>query len=306
MPDGAPDPAGGLGPAPVVVHGATAGDVVRAALHADARQLIEHAEAARRGGDAHAVHQARVATRRLRSDLRSFRPFVEDTWAASLRDDLRWLGAALGRARDADVLLARLEARAAALPDGERLALDGVLERLRGQRADAHARLLAALADPRAAALDDRVVVAARAPRLLPDALRPAATVLRPVVRRPWRDLSRAFGALGGHPSDHALHEVRILAKRCRYAAEATAPALGPPARRLARALGRVQDTLGEHQDAVVAREWLTKAAADLTADEAFAVGVLAGLEVAAARDARAALPAAWRRAHARRPATWR
>jgi CHAD domain-containing protein len=307
MPDAAADPIELLGPAPHVAHGATAGDVVRAAIDAATRQLLEHVAVTRRGGaDDHAVHQARVAARRLRSDLRSFRPFVDAAWSDSLRDDLRWLGAALGRARDADVLLARLEARAGALPDADQLAVDAVLDRLRAQRAEARARLLAALDDPRAAALADRLVAAARAPRLSGEASRPASVVLPRIVRRPWRDLARAHAALGDHPSDHALHEMRILAKRCRYAAEASAPALGAPARRLARAVARVQDVLGEHQDAVVAREWLAKAAADLPAAEAFAAGVLAGLEVTAARDARAAFPAAWRRAHRRRPGTWR
>jgi CHAD domain-containing protein len=285
---------------------ATAGDVARHAIHDGVRQLLEQRAGIGRPEDHHAIHQARVATRRLRSDLRSFGPFLEASWTASLRDDLRWLGTALGRVRDTDVLLARLELRAAELPDAERLAVESVLERLRDPRSEAHARLVAALEEPRASALTDRLVVAARAPRLLGAAGSPATRALEPVVRRPWRRLRDAVGALADDPADHALHEVRILAKRCRYATEAVTVVLGRPARRFSRALAALQDTLGEHQDAVVARAWLAKAAADVAAPEAFAAGMLADAEVAAARDARAAFPRAWERVRRRRPATWR
>ena len=59
---------------------------------------------------------------------------------------------------------------------------------------------------------------------------------------------------------------MRIRAKRCRYAAELASPVIGKPARDLAVALARVQDVLGEHQDAVVADAWLAKTAPECSA----------------------------------------
>src|SRR5262249_37197124 len=52
----------------------TLGDVLRAAVAAGYIRLVEHDPVIRTESDPEAVHQARVATRRLRSDLRTFRP----------------------------------------------------------------------------------------------------------------------------------------------------------------------------------------------------------------------------------------
>jgi CHAD domain-containing protein len=99
------------------------------------------------------------------------------------------------------------------------------------------------------------------------------------------------------------LHTVRILAKRCRYAAEASIPVLGKEARRLARATRDLQDTLGELNDAVVAerrlRDWAHGAEAALGA---FAAGELAALERDAASYARGRWPRARKRAKAAAP----
>ena len=90
-------------------------------------------------------------------------------------------------------------------------------------------------------------------------------------------------------PSDAALHEVRIRAKRCRYAAELVEPGDRPAARATSRArCARVQDVLGEHQDAVVADAWLAKAAPECSPAEAYALGMLAEIERGLAVRARA------------------
>lgn len=86
---------------------APAGDVVLAYLAEQVTALREH-EAAVRGGAPDAVHQMRVATRRLRSALRTFRPLLERERTEPVRRELHWLATALGRARDAEVLRDRL------------------------------------------------------------------------------------------------------------------------------------------------------------------------------------------------------
>ena len=281
------------------------GDVIRAAITSSVWRLADHVPVALLGQDTEGVHQARVATRRLRSDLRTFRDFVDGSWAGSLRGELKWLGRELGGARDAEVLLDRLRASAATLPTDDRHAAERVVARLATRREEAREEMLAALGSPRFARLAADLAAAERAPALLPNAATPARLALAGLMDRPWQRLCRAVDALGDEPPDAALHEVRIRTKRCRYAAEAVAPVAGRRARQLARALAAVQDVLGEHQDSVVARRWLRDVASDSPADEVYAAGVLSGLELARSAKARAAFPDAWSDAATERLHGW-
>lgn len=113
-------------------------------------------------------------------------------------------------------------------------------------------------------------------------------------VVRPWRQLTREVEQLSEVPTDHALHRVRILAKRCRYAAEAVSLAAGEPARSFAAKLAKLQTVLGDHQDAVVAEAWLRRAAPNETR-VAMAAGELIMLQRAQRARARAEWMSAWR-----------
>jgi CHAD domain-containing protein len=84
-------------------------DVVRFAVGSGALRLIAHDPVARIGSDPEAIHQARVATRRLRSDLKTLEPIMNRTAVEKIREELRWVGELLGSVRDADVLIARVE-----------------------------------------------------------------------------------------------------------------------------------------------------------------------------------------------------
>jgi CHAD domain-containing protein len=280
----------------------TAGDVVRAAIANSVERFANHEVSIAEGDDPEDIHQARVAARRLRSDLRTFHAFVDSEWSGSLRSELRWLGAELGAVRDTEVMLDRLRRHSDSLPDGEHAAVDVVLRRLVADWKRARQELKTAMLTERYHDLRERLDAAATNPKLGADADGPAKPLLRPVVRKPWRKLKRAVGALSAQPPDEALHEVRIRAKRCRYACEATEDVFGKATRRFARAVADVQDILGEHQDAVVARAWLSKTAEQCGANEAFAAGMLARVEAQAAEAARDAFPRAWKRVEARVP----
>jgi CHAD domain-containing protein len=127
------------------------------------------------------------------------------------------------------------------------------------------------------------------------------------LVRKPWKQLRRAVEALDDDPPDEELHAVRIRAKRCRYAAEAVAPAIGKAAKQFAAAVEGVQEVLGEHQDAVVAGQWLRTHAADGggRVEGAFVAGELAAREDAAADASRAQWPDAWDQAKPKRLRRW-
>jgi CHAD domain-containing protein len=275
---------------------ATGGDVVRYAIAASVDRYMRHEPGVRAAEDPEAVHQARVATRRLRSDLRTFGPLIDEQWTNAIRQELSWLAGLLGGARDADVLGARLQSRIESLPQGDQEGGKKLVAGFQGEWDEARGKLLAALREEPYLRLLERLIEAARSPSLTPEAERPAGEVLRQLLDRPWRSLRRSVQALGEDPVDEALHQVRIKAKRVRYAAEAVAPVLGGAAERFARAAAGLQETLGEHQDAVVTGEILRVRGMSDSGDVAFAAGQLAGLERAAALEARSQWPAAWKR----------
>jgi CHAD domain-containing protein len=297
----------------------TAGEVVTEAIRADIGRLLAHDPLVRLrapvGKDDTAVHQMRVGARRLRSDLRTFSPLVEAEWSRGLRGELSWLAGALGAARDAEVLRARLRRTAGADPLAplDEAAVARIDADLTARHEDALVALDAALASDRYVKLAEALVDATHAPRLTPLASSRASEVLPRLVSRPWRQF--AYGAhgvdgaadLAQDAPDERWHDVRIRGKRARYAVDAVASVLGGTAAELAKALQGVQDLLGEHQDAAIAADtWLSIALADPD-DHALAVtaGRLCERERTAIRAARAQFPAAWREATRRRLVEW-
>jgi len=271
--------------------------LVTATLAGAAAHLVAHDPAVRLGEGPEAVHQARVATRRLRSDLRTLRDLLEPTWTRDLRDELRWLGDLLGAVRDTDVMRELLGVEAARLGADERRIAAEMLDDLAVARHAARLRLLEGLRTPRYLRILDRLVDACRAPALRPDARGPARARVDDLLTGPWRHLDRTAGALADDPTDASLHELRVRTKRLRYACEAVAPVAGARVPSLARRATALQEVLGRHQDAVMASAWLRDAAQRCAnRPEAFTAGELAGLLRAEELATRAAWPRAWRR----------
>lgn len=319
---GAPDPtpkiARALGPraqappdvpVPQVVDGASAGDVARAAIAAGTRRLVAHDPGVRLGGDDEDVHQARVATRRLRSDLATFRPVLDEAWVAEVRAELAWVAGELGAARDADVLLARLQRQAGQLGKADVAQVAALLRSLEAERSDARGRAAAALRTSRYAALLDRLVSGAQSPPFTEVAGEPAVDALPRLVARSWRHLKEAVDEVGDETDDERLHEVRKKAKRCRYACEAVAPVVGKDASKLAGAVAAIQEVLGDLQDAAVAELWLRGHAVGLTgpdaAGRAFSAGLLTGVQRQAASEARRAWLGTWKKASKKKLRAW-
>jgi CHAD domain-containing protein len=296
---------------------ASVAELVRNDLVASTLRLLRHEAAIRLGRstdgsptdtpgwDHEEVHQARVATRRWRSTLRTFGSVVDQDWSGKLGAELSRLAALLGAVRDADVLLARLQGDLKALPEADVEAGRRLLRRLVTARAAEHRRLLAVMGQPHYAGLLSDLIGAAGAPVVLPDAAQPAEQAVPPLVRRRWRRLRDAVLKAGDHPSDEALHQIRIRAKRCRYAVEAAEPVFEEQARTFAKAVAGVQEVLGEQHDAVVAAGWLRQAATSARRDEAFAAGQLVAVERARAAAARERWPALWATASRKRLRSW-
>lgn len=289
-----------------------AGDVVLAYLRTHAQALIS-LEAGVRADEPGSVHQMRVAARRLRATLRSFRQVIPAADSALLTAELRWLGQALGRARDDEVIAAQLRDTLRTVP-AEQL-IGPVQARVQGhfapRRAASRAALLEALDAPRYTALLAELDRLTHEPPRGPKAAAPARTVLPAAVRRAYRQARRRMRQARHTPAgagrDLALHQARKSARRARYAAEAAAPVAGPPARRFARQMKHMQAVLGDHHDTVVARQEARALGigAHLAGENAFTYGLLHERETHSAEHLDRRARRNWRHASRRRYRKW-
>jgi CHAD domain-containing protein len=284
---------------------ASSGNLVRAAIASSVLRLLESDPGTRLGKDPEGVHQCRVAVRRLRSDLRTFGPLLDEAWTASLRDELKWLGGSLGGVRDADVLLEGLRERALALPDLLRRPAERLLRRLRTEHDERREALLEDMRGDRYSRLLDRLVEAAAHPALTPDASESAESAIPALAASPWHALRKIAEEMPEEPADEDLHRLRIKTKRARYAAEAVQTIGGRPVARFAKAAEKLQDVLGKHQDAVVSTEWLRRHVTRASGPVAFAAGALATTYWTEAAAARQEWPKAWKRLAKRTPKEW-
>jgi len=280
----------------------TAADLVRHAIANSVAALLRHDPGVRLGDDPEDIHRARVATRRLRSQLRTFRRVLDPGWANALREDLRWLADGLGEVRDKQVLAERLRGRITTLPEGDAAAVVELAAQLEVESEEARGRLVLDMRSDRYIALLERLVDAARNPSLAGAGDQPASDTATALATRDWKRLRKGVRALGDDPADGDLHHVRILAKRTRYAAEAAEPVLGKPATRFAEAVTALQDVLGDHQDSVTAQQWLRRAA---EGPSAFVAGELSALEHDAAAADRSRWPKIWKKVARKRLRRW-
>ncbi|MFC6061873.1 CYTH and CHAD domain-containing protein [Streptomyces ochraceiscleroticus] len=279
----------------------TAEEIILRYLTRQVRAITELDPAVRRDLP-DSVHQMRVATRRLRSALRSYATVLDRAATDPLGAELKWLAAELGIDRDAEVLTARIHEALAALP--KELRPGPVRTRLRtwtqAHRKGSRKHLIAVLDGERYLTLLNSLDALITDPPRARAATRPADRVLPKAVERDFRRLAghiaTALAAPPGHDRDLALHEARKAAKRTRYAAEAARPELGRPAKELAARMTELQELLGDHQDGVVAREALRDLAAQAHAagENAFAYGVLYAREESRATTREHELPALW------------
>jgi CHAD domain-containing protein len=251
-----------------------------------------------------AVHQLRVAARRLRSALASFRKLMDGPAPGSLRAELQWLAGTVGGARDTEVMLGRLRELVSAEPPALLLGpvAQQIEENLGAVHHEARAAGLAALDSDRYFRLLDALEAFLAHPPLTVAAGRGSRQTIGELVSAERRRLKKAVraatGATGTAQEDAALHEVRKSAKRLRYAAEAAAPVFGKQASWLAQAAEGIQEVLGDLQDSVVTRETLRTLAAQSAAGggNGFSYGRLHALEQQRGEDARARFHLAWRK----------
>jgi len=257
---------------------------LRGRLRHQLAEIERHDPGTRLGRAPESLHDMRVGVRRLRALLRAGRELVaSDT--VELDERLKELGRILGEVRDLDVLLARLDAEAAELGGGDAKRAASLLAALRTERSGSRSRLLGALrSDEYLALLDDTA-------RTI-DELEPSgsAATLDELTDKAAAKLRKAVRKLPEEPANEELHAVRKKGKRARYAAELAGRD------KLVKRAKKLQDVLGEHQDAVVAAERLRELAVGAAPEQALVAGRLVEREEKRRLEARAAWPKAWRK----------
>ena len=275
----------------------SAGEVVQAAIARSVARYLMHDPGLVTGIDPEDVHQARVALRRLRSDLKTFSPLLDPSWSEGIAAEATWLATHLGAVRDAEVLRERLEVAAAELPESDREGIVGLLAHLDVARDEARRALLMARDSDRFVTTMGLFVAAAQAPALTTASTSPAKRTIPMLIRRPVRKAIATAKGLPQRPSDAQLHDLRKRAKRVRYAADVAGGVSGnrARARALAASAARLQSVLGDHQDAAVMRAWLAATARDATPMAAFVAGQLHANQLDALNAGRRGWRSAWK-----------
>ncbi len=225
-----------------------------------ARKLYKHLPGALEGEDPHHVHQARVATRRLRASLQATAPAYRIKPVKRLRKQLRRLAQALGAVRDYDVLLQRVREDIEELPAPERPPLQAVVDQMQRERDDAHAALVAEIQHKRTAALLDNLNYFLLCPI---EDVEAQADELPLLVRHYagsaiWQRFEevRRFETLMPQASSTQLHELRIACKHLRYTLELFEPALPKAGEDSIGRVTAMQEHLGVLHDIDVAIEY--------------------------------------------------
>ncbi len=221
----------------------------RAWMAARLADVERHRGSVQSAQDPKAVHDTRVATRRLRAALRLFGRGAK---AAKADRAIRRLQDALGEVRDLDVQQHAFETLAA-IARGRELAVMGEIRRQLGaQRADRLEALAAAVTR-----------WSARAPGVLRSlqSLRPKGKLgghrLRRKLVEGIEDLEERVNAALEDPSPLPVHELRIALKRFRYELEFLEPAMPDETAEIREALVPLQEGLGNLHDADVRVAWV-------------------------------------------------
>ena len=241
--------------APIKVHdGMTVGEAFELIVHSCLKHYRLNEPLVIRRSKPEALHQARVALRRLRSAFTLFRPAIEDVEFQHLRHELRWFTAQMGEARNLDVFLARgvqEEERPKLILRRER-AYEVVADAMNSHKAR---RLL----------IDLVAWTAIGAWRLGKPASRPITGFANRRLDRLWRSIAGA-GRDIAHMDDSTRHGLRIQIKKMRYAVDFL-NGLYPDSRavekRFATAVAELQERLGDLNDLATAQKLVDRPLTD-------------------------------------------
>jgi CHAD domain-containing protein len=232
------------------------------------RRMLYNEPGTRLGEDIEALHDMRVATRRMRAAFRVFGEYYQPKAVSPYLKGLKRTGRALGPVRDLDVFREKVRTYLSTLPESHQGSLDGFLAALETRREAARQRLLAYLDSDKYARFRERfgqfVETEGMGSRIFtldggephPYRVRhiaPVAVYERLAAVRAYDEWVRpARPDMPGPPLER-LHALRIACKGLRYTLEFFREVLGPDSKAVIKEIVKMQDHLGNLQDAVVA-----------------------------------------------------
>ena len=265
----------------------TLGEVAFAVLRRQFAEMRSHEPGTRIGEDPEALHDMRVATRRMRAAMKVFEGALPER-AKWFREELRWVAGVLGEVRDLDVQIGRLETWRDEADEESSEFLGKILDVIRKRRTEARGRMLEALDSARYERLETSFgEMLRRGPGVERELAQgnghspegePVTSAAPALLSTRYRKWSRAAKSLDESSPPESFHDLRKKGKRLRYALEFVSEVYGKPAEKVVKPLKTLQDDLGRHQDAVVAsgtlRELGTTTEGRVPRGAAFTMGV--------------------------------
>jgi CHAD domain-containing protein len=239
---------------------AAAAEAIRSVLIARFEEMCALREHALDWSDPEGVHDMRVSSRRLRGALRDFMPYLHKRRLSDALEELRDLAAALGAVRDQDVAIIGLQKLAAGAPDEAAAMLEQLIRARETIRKQARKALRQALQKGHLKQLQSAFVAAIdpvtenskpgkRSKNARAGAETPYRQVARGIIKERLKEVEKLSEALYRPLKMKPLHEMRISAKRLRYALELFGPCWGPDISSFAKKVAALQTSLGELHD---------------------------------------------------------
>ena len=220
-------------------------------------ELLSWREAALDWTDPEGVHSMRVASRRLRSALRDFLPYVRKRRLGPVLKELKQLAATLGEVRDHDVAILGLEEIQKHAPRESSAALNDLIEARKVVREEARKQLeaiitaedLQSLQTDFVARVDEATTPSERKRKQTDEPTLTFADMSRAIIRARLKEFEKLSNALFKPLDGDALHEMRIAVKRLRYAIELFQPCWPRAIAMHAKRAARIQTALGDIHD---------------------------------------------------------
>jgi CHAD domain-containing protein len=240
------------------------GEAGRKILRFHFLRMLKHESGTRAGQDIEELHDMRVATRRMRAALRIFGPYYKAKAIRPYGVGLRRTARTLGAVRDLDVLMDKAASYLKTLPEDRGQDLDPLLSLWRDQRERAREEMLAYLDGPKYQEFKEGFSLFVETPgvgvrkgkQLPPEPIK-ARHVMPTLLYTRWASV-HAFDAVLDGAAVTVLHALRIECKQLRYALEFFREVLGREAEQVIAEVVRLQDHLGDLNDADVANTMLS------------------------------------------------
>lgn len=240
---------------------AVAADGFRLVLTARLEEMCALREKALDWSDPEGVHDMRVASRRLRSALRDFMPYLRKRKLETALRQIKTLADALGRVRDEDVAIIALEKVIQKAPSEVAPGIEEFVELRRAKRDRARKDLEQAVSESRIVKLRSEftaALVSAIKPTVAGRKTERSATsaggltyreIARSTILERLEDLEKLSASLYQPLAAKPLHQMRIAAKHLRYALELFEQCWGKPIALFAGKVAALQSSLGELHD---------------------------------------------------------